>query len=73
MNNLMSNFSNLALTRMEMKKVTGGCGVNVYGYANGKKTVKKVRHMTKAAAMKEAKTVNSWGSGVTAYYCCTHC
>lgn len=25
MQNLMSNFSGLALTRMEMKKVTGGC------------------------------------------------
>lgn len=25
MNNLMSNFSGLALSRMEMKKVTGGC------------------------------------------------
>ena len=25
MNNLMSNFSGLAMSRMEMKKVTGGC------------------------------------------------
>jgi hypothetical protein len=35
MNNLMSNFSGLALTRMEMKKVTGGCSAQG---SNGKAT-----------------------------------
>ena len=35
MNNLMSKFSGLALTRMEMKKITGGCYVQTSSGAVG--------------------------------------
>jgi hypothetical protein len=57
MNNLMSNFSGLALTRMEMKKVTGGC----YAQAAGPN-----QSMSKNAAQSYAATHGG-------HYCCSSC
>ena len=59
MNNLMSNFSGLALSRMEMKKVTGGCSVET---ASGG----SVSGYSAADAAAHAKNTGL-------HYCCASC
>lgn len=55
----MSNFSGLALTRMEMKKVTGGCSVSTTSGGS-------VSGYSKADA--KAHAANTGGN-----YCCASC
>ena len=58
MNNLMSNFSGLALSRMEMKKVTGGCSAQG---SNGQTTT---------CSKKDCQAIASSSGG---NWCCASC
>ena len=60
MNNLMSNFSGLALSRMEMKKVTGGCMIISGSTGKVGGPYKDANSASKAA-------------GAGGHYCCTGC
>jgi hypothetical protein len=64
MNNLMSNFSGLALSRIEMKNVTGGCG---YRCGSGS----TYTGMSKSSAQSFASSCASWGQ--SGHWCCASC
>jgi hypothetical protein len=63
MNNLMSNFSGLEMSRMEMKKVKGGqCYYKNSGSGGGNSTCANASDCAGAVS-------DGWGSN----YCCSSC
>ena len=71
MKNLMSNFSGLALSRNEMKSVTGGCGVHLY--KNGS-LVGTWLGYSKAEAVKLGRSKDGLAGGsIIAKWCCASC
>lgn len=67
MKSLLS-FTDLSLSRSEMKSIKGGCGVNLY-HSGGHV---EIRGMSKSDAKKLAASYASKGIGA-GYWCCAHC
>jgi hypothetical protein len=76
MKNLMSNFSGLAMSRMEMKKVTGGCCIyyreKSTGAYSGRNCGFSVSHSQYYYQNKSEVTHNKH-TYVISGYCCASC